>query len=260
VEMNINGTQIAVKEYGTGQEHCLLLHGNRDRKEVFESLANQMAEKYHIVTMDYRGHGQSKVSISGYDYSQFVADIDAVLEALDMHCVNMIGHSLGGVLAVLYQQKYPKKVKQLVLLGTSPYFKSSFQRQKRGEAITPQKIKETNEAAEPYFFSAGHEQVKKFILANWEQLPAYVHEKMIAMGHTDISPLLEKIMCRVLLVIGDLDKICTIDTAEEMKQKMKEARLAVIKDADHYMFMEKPLETAQQIQLFLEDSGKKELL
>lgn len=249
---SINGINISYCEKGNG-EYCLFLHGNRDKKEVFERLVPYLEKQYHLVFLDMRGHGDTDAPLEGYSFEQFLSDIDIFTEVRGMKSFHLIGHSLGGVISILYSLKYPKKVKSLVLMGTSAYFVPRFKRPPVGTAIDKEVIKNTNQNAIPYFFLEQYNDVQEEIVSNWARVPSHVHEKMIQMGHPDLRDRIKEITKPTLLIVGEKDRICTVKDGVLLNKGIQNSELKLIQDTAHFMFMEKPQEVAEIILAFLKN-------
>ena len=102
----------------------LLIHGGRDHCRNWDWVAERFAKDYHIIAPDLRGHGDSQWEASGnYTQISYVYDIAKLLQQKNMHDVTVIGHSLGGAIALMYTALFPERVKKLVAIegmGPSP--------------------------------------------------------------------------------------------------------------------------------------------
>jgi pimeloyl-ACP methyl ester carboxylesterase len=102
----------------------LLVHGGRDQKHSWQNVAARLADRYHVHAHDLRGHGQSDwVSDGDYGVMDHVYDLTSLVEHLGLDTFTLIGHSLGGNIAVRYTGLFPDKVEKLVAiegLGPSP--------------------------------------------------------------------------------------------------------------------------------------------
>ena len=102
----------------------LLIHGGRDHCRNWDLVAEHFAKDYHIIAPDLRGHGDSQWEASGnYTQISYVYDIAKLLQQKNMHDVTVIGHSLGGAIALMYTALFPERVKKLVAIegmGPSP--------------------------------------------------------------------------------------------------------------------------------------------
>ena len=102
----------------------LLIHGGRDHCRNWDWVAEHFAKDYRIIAPDLRGHGDSQWEASGnYTQISYVYDIAQLLQQKNMHDVTVIGHSLGGAIALMYTALFPERVKKLVAIegmGPSP--------------------------------------------------------------------------------------------------------------------------------------------
>jgi pimeloyl-ACP methyl ester carboxylesterase len=102
----------------------LLVHGGRDHCRNWDWVAQALRGKWHVIAPDLRGHGDSEWSDDGqYDMSGYVYDLAQLIHQQDLAPVTIIGHSLGGNIALRYTGIYPDTVRRLVAiegLGLSP--------------------------------------------------------------------------------------------------------------------------------------------
>ena len=100
-----------------GKPLLLLIHGGRDHAHNWDWVARELRSEYHIVAPDLRGHGDSAWAIGGmYTQSDFVLDMVQLLEAVRSYPVYILGHSLGGAVALHYTGTYPEKVSKLIAI------------------------------------------------------------------------------------------------------------------------------------------------
>lgn len=93
----------------------LLVHGTRDHARSWDRTAASLSDRYCVYAPDLRGHGDSAWSIGG-DYSiiDYALDIHALGEAIGRAPYTVVGHSLGGGVALQYAGAFPEKVAKLV--------------------------------------------------------------------------------------------------------------------------------------------------
>jgi pimeloyl-ACP methyl ester carboxylesterase len=112
-------------EWGdAGAPFMLLVHGGRDHARSWDTVARELARDWHVIAPDLRGHGDSAwAPHGGYDMADFVYDLSELVEHLGGPPGALVGHSLGGNIALRYAGAFPGKVPKLVLiegLGPSP--------------------------------------------------------------------------------------------------------------------------------------------
>lgn len=120
---NLNLSQIQLsylewqpKENQDKKQPLLLLHGLADSALVWLNLGEYLADKYHIVAPDMRGHGESGKPESGYSFEKTIADLEALIENLNWSSANILGHSWTGKLACIWARKNPEIFKSMILV------------------------------------------------------------------------------------------------------------------------------------------------
>jgi pimeloyl-ACP methyl ester carboxylesterase len=100
----------------------LLIHGNRDHARTWDQVAVQLMREYCVYAVDLRGHGDSQWSVGGqYSLPEFVLDVAMLGRELNRNPLTVIGHSLGGAVALEYTGVFPQFVKKVVAVeGLGP--------------------------------------------------------------------------------------------------------------------------------------------
>lgn len=107
-----------------GAPPLLLVHGGRDHCRNWDWVAARLADRYHVIAPDLRGHGDSGWAIGGgYDMGAYVYDLAQIIHQKGMAPVTIIAHSLGAGIALNYCGTYPETVAKVIAiegLGPSP--------------------------------------------------------------------------------------------------------------------------------------------
>jgi pimeloyl-ACP methyl ester carboxylesterase len=100
----------------------LLIHGGRDHARNWDAVAEGLIDRYCMYAPDLRGHGDSAWAMGGqYSMPDFVLDIAALAALIDRDPLTIIGHSLGGAIALQYTGVYPQRVKKVISIeGLGP--------------------------------------------------------------------------------------------------------------------------------------------
>lgn len=116
---NTTDIELYYEDHGTGQP-VVLIHGYPLDGNSWELQARELlAAGYRVLTYDRRGFGQSAKVGTGYDYDTFAADLDALLEALDLRDVILVGFSMGtGELARYVKNHGHDRVAKLAFLAS----------------------------------------------------------------------------------------------------------------------------------------------
>ncbi len=128
-----------------GAPPLILLHGGRDHCRNWDWVARELLRDFHVVAPDLRGHGDSAWSPSGdYSMSAFVYDLAQLIHGRARAPVSIVGHSLGGAIALRYAGAFPENVERLVAiegLGPSPAMLA-----RRGERTVAERLRSWVEA------------------------------------------------------------------------------------------------------------------
>src|ERR1043166_8913080 len=105
-----------------GAPPLLLIHGGRDHARNWDWVAQALRHDYHVLAPDLRGHGDSQWAIGGsYSMIDYVLDVAQLLGAVQLFPITIIGHSLGGSIALQYSGVYPDRVRKVVAIeGLGP--------------------------------------------------------------------------------------------------------------------------------------------
>jgi pimeloyl-ACP methyl ester carboxylesterase len=94
----------------------LLLHGLADHALVWMNLGDFLADNYHIVAPDMRGHGNSSKPNTGYSFSEAIADLEALMQHLNWSNAHILGHSWTGKLLPIWAKQHPKYFRSMILV------------------------------------------------------------------------------------------------------------------------------------------------
>lgn len=105
-------------DWGNGEApNLLLIHGGRDHARSWDWVAKALRNDFHVIALDNRGHGDSDWQNTGpYGIDEFVFDVAALIECYDLAPLTLIGHSLGGIIALRYSGLYPENLVKLVAI------------------------------------------------------------------------------------------------------------------------------------------------
>ena len=116
--------EISALDYGNPDAPpMLLVHGMRDLAWSLDSIAREFADRFRVVALDLRGHGDSE-HVGYYALPHFVIDLRQTIAALDLERPILVGHSFGGELVVQYAALFPEVPSACILiegLGPPPW-------------------------------------------------------------------------------------------------------------------------------------------
>lgn len=109
-----NGISMNYELVGSGK--CLtLIHGVGDNLNAWFNQVPAFSQRYRVLTYDVRGHGQTELPVGEITSELLVDDLYAILKALKISETFLLGHSLGGAIALQFTPTYPEMVKALIL-------------------------------------------------------------------------------------------------------------------------------------------------
>lgn len=118
-DVTARGVRFHVQRLGGGERTVVFLHGlvMDNLSSWYFTLANPAAKSADVVLYDLRGHGRSERPPAGYRVDDMVADLAALLDALDLsRPVDLVGNSFGGLLALAFAIAHPDRVGGLALV------------------------------------------------------------------------------------------------------------------------------------------------
>ena len=113
----INGIRICYDIHGEG-EPLILIHGFTSKKETFVAQIPELLKYFKVIRLDNRGSGKSDRPNEAYSMDMFVDDVRGLMDYLELEKANILGYSLGGMIAQSFALKYPERLNKLILLNT----------------------------------------------------------------------------------------------------------------------------------------------
>ena len=112
----IHGYRRAFRVAGSGPA-ILLIHGIGDNSTTWRTVQTMLAQRYTVIAPDLLGHGQSDKPRADYSVAAYANGMRDLLSVLDIDRVTVVGHSLGGGVAMQFAYQFPQLVDRLVLVG-----------------------------------------------------------------------------------------------------------------------------------------------
>ena len=101
----------------------VLLHGLSSMCRIWDPLARAFQDSYRIIALDQRGHGDTSWPVeAAYSTDDYVADLEALVEAWGLDRFVLVGLSMGGMNAIAYAARHPERVTHLVSVDIRPAF------------------------------------------------------------------------------------------------------------------------------------------
>lgn len=120
--VTVNGLRLHYLDYGDdGRPWLVCIHGLSGNAHNFDELARHLHDRYHVISVDVRGRGDSDWGPpTDYLPQNYVTDLAAMLESLGIARTSLIGTSMGGMISIMYAGGWPDRVERLVLNDIGP--------------------------------------------------------------------------------------------------------------------------------------------
>ena len=257
--VTINGAELVYEDVGTGPRPFVLVHGLTGFRDDFRERLPALAEIGRTVIYDHRGHGDSTNTgdADSYSFAQLVDDLSGLLDARDIAACDLLGHSMGGMIALRFALAQPQRVASLVLMDTAarapdrmlraPFAAAGAIARSDGMATLAAllRARAADETDRP---AAERRLEAEWGEAYWERR----HRRFTAMDPeafavltlelVDQLPLttqLSEIRCPTTVIVGEED-VGFLAPSEEMAANIPGARLVRIPDAAHSPQIENP--------------------
>jgi pimeloyl-ACP methyl ester carboxylesterase len=238
---SVNGLELYYEEHGTGHP-LVLLHGGLHTIDLsFRELIPLLAPTHRVIAVEMQGHGRTADVDREPVYPNLADDVVALLDHLGIDRADVLGFSLGGLVALELGMRHPRRVDRLVV-AAAHYRPDGYHDLSDPESVrmpTPAEFAEMREEYERVAPDPGHFD------AFLERMNVVVH------GHSDWSADdLRGIGAPVLLVIGDTDFV-RIEHAAEMHELIPDAQLAVVPGTRHTELVYRTDVVAPMVEAFL---------
>jgi 3-oxoadipate enol-lactonase len=244
IQVDLPSHSLRVESLGQGVPHWLCLHGLVDRLEIWDRIADSLAERGRVVRYDQRGHGESTAPVGPYAREDMAADAIAVLDACEIERGILVGHSMGGIVAMTAALAHPDRVAGLVLIGTA----SRCNEQVAGwyERIARAGEKEGNAGLARAIYG---KRSTKAILGDPLGI-AGVTRTLKSLYDDPLTPRLSAIRCPVLLLVGEQDPMGP-RASQIIAEALPDATLRVIPECGHWIHVDEPGVTIDAIDAWL---------
>ncbi|MFW6120468.1 MAG: alpha/beta fold hydrolase [Petrotogales bacterium] len=261
--IEVSKEKIAYREAGEGNSEALVLvHGFLGSSYDYSRIIPSLAERYHIIAPDLIGFGFStkniKLDYSKKSLSEFVY---LTLKELGIEKFNILGHSMGGEVAINLVLNHPKSVNKLILIDSGGYIQNE-RRLLSNEFIGSLYLRTVfqNYLLQRSIFKLAFYDRESVEISDFK--PAYslvynIPSKTLYKFNSDddsgsIANEIKTIKTPTLIIWGDKDQLIDIEHAKRFNKALLGSQLVIIKNSGHIPYIEKPNETLKAIYEFLD--------
>lgn len=276
---NVNlptGVNLYYESHGAG-EPLVLIPSTAFSAEVWKPYqVPQLSKSVNLIIHDPRGSGRSTASQQVYTLEQMANDVIALLDHLEIPSAHVLGHSMGGRIALTMALNFPGRVRSLIMAASGsgqaarpgpdcipglPHWLVIRLVEKGFEKSLREEYCETSAFFTKDFRERHPERIEEFFQLAWAthaKLPEYIH-LIIARHNWEATHRLGDVQCPTLVLVGDGDagRSNHLAQAEILTNRIRGAELKVLKGQSHGFFWQAPEETNEIILAWVKRHGGK---
>lgn len=242
-----NNLKINYRIEGSGKA-IVLIHGFLETSETWKDFSKELSKNFLVISPDLPGHGGSELYEEPYSMCKYAESIYHILKEENISKAAIIGHSMGGYVALAFSENYMFMVSGLCLFHSSPFADSNKKKEVREETI--KQIRAGNKKiicsnhAKAVFSDDNFENFKNVILKNTEIAKSISDEGIIASlktmkGRIDRSDILDTLPVPFLYILGKKDRFIP-ETILNKIDFPEETTIGILENSGHMgMFEEK---------------------
>jgi len=257
-----DGTRINVRVDGRKRDPAVvLIHGFPLTSEIWEAQGDVLARSAYVLRLDLRGSGLSSAPEGPYLMERLAADVATVLDSLSIDRAALIGHSMGGYVALAFARMFTERIARLVLVAS------------RLRADTPQEARARKELAEriegdqsvepaidaylPRLFAPESFAVRREVVDHAYEIarkngPAGAAATLRGMAlRASSEDIAEELAVGMLMIAGRHDGVVSIDEARSIATSFPRGRLVVCDESGHLPMLEEPQRVTGALEAFL---------
>jgi pimeloyl-ACP methyl ester carboxylesterase len=256
-----DGLNIVCEARGKGDTALVFLHGWCGDREYWKHQVNAFAPDYRIITLDQAGHGESGKDRKSWSVSSLADDVEAVVKGLGLKRVILVGHSMGGPVALMAAKRMPGTVVAVIGVDTL----------QNAEVKMPEEVtKKFLESFEADFKGTMRGGMNGLLpekvdpdLKKWISTRAEAQDQKMALGlmremiGLDTKALLKDAKVPVRCINSSGGYQFHTPTAVDINKKYADYKAVLIDEVGHYPMLEKPTEFNQKLQEVLKEFAAK---
>lgn len=253
-------TALHIADSGVGEKCVVLLHGYLESMYVWDDFAPLLTPSVRVITVDIPGHGISEVKGEVHTMEMVADVLHQMLKSLEIERVTMVGHSMGGYVALAFCARYPEQLDGLVLLSSTPNPDTEAKRENRRREIALVRAGKKDALARVAPEAGFAEQNRRRLRSYIDDLTECVHitedDGIVALlggmiEREDQNEMLRKSAVPQLFILGKKDGYIPVEVAEEIVANHPQAQVAWLEESGHMGFIEEPEACAEALLKFV---------
>ena len=261
--LTLGGATLRYDRAGAGPT-VLLIHGWLGNRSFWERQVAALRDRYTVVTVDLRGHGESSPPRTGYTMAGMAADLEQLVRAIGAQKVALVGWSMGGLIAQELARRLGDRVTALVLVGTTAGALTDPKNPHGNPALAEEMRKGVAEdfrafvrTFAPTLFKAGAASpLVAWTTGQLQRTPPHVAQACLeSILSVDLRDKLSALKVPTLVIHGRHEATFPVAMAEEMKKGIPGAQLVIFEESAHSPHLEEPERFNEVVGAFLGTPG-----
>ncbi|WP_456310150.1 alpha/beta fold hydrolase [Serratia proteamaculans] len=265
-QVRINGTLYRYLDIGEGPT-LIFAHGLFANHEIFSAQLLALSQSYRCIVLDMPGHGMSEYNPVGWKLDDLSRDLALMIQELSLGKVTFIGHSQGGMVAMILAAHYPQLISRLVLIGTSAReeFPERLENWRRQREILLagseheredlfKKIQADINNEEWLLKNQGEAARERHIMLSHDRSGLVLALDAAVLERRDLTKLLADISAPTLIICGEQDSATPVELSEEIASLISEAKLCILPGIGHHPPTEASYAVTATISQFLKEA------
>ncbi len=252
--MSLDGVTVHYEVRGTGP-YVFLLHGWGANLTLFAAIAETLAPRYTVVSLDFPGCGGSDEPPEPWGMDDYVRFTSAFIAHFGAAEVVLLGHSHGGRVAIRLATEagLPFRVTRMILVDSAGLLpKRSWAYHLRVRAYKLGKAVLGWAPVKRLFPDALTDLQRSLGSTDYAAASPVMRASLVKVVNADLEPLLPAIQAETLLIWGEADTDTPLSDGQTMERLIPGSGLVVLPGAGHYSFLDQPLTVARVLESFLQ--------
>jgi pimeloyl-ACP methyl ester carboxylesterase len=273
--IDMHGERLAYYDEGQG-EALLLVHGMAGSSQTWREILPRLAKNYRVIAPDLLGHGQSAKPRTDYSLGAFAVGLRDLLDELEVDSATVVGHSLGGGIAMQFLYQHPDYCRRLILISSGGLGQdvgwilrllSAPGAELVMPVIAPKLVLRAGDSVKSWLSSMGlrsprgaeiwnayssfsDAQTRESFLRTLRSVVDYRGQSVSALNRLQLRADLP-----TLAIWGEDDNIIPVDHAYAALEARPDCRLEVLPGVGHFAHVEAPTQVVDLIDEFMAETS-----